>query len=169
MSYTKPDGMPQGLAYYFTNKLREALIAEIIAINGYEEHIANSNMPEVNEAWNTIMKDEKEHYGEFLKLLRKYDPAEYQGYMEHAHMNFMPSPMQAYQPDYDKQIILNNIREDIKGEFEAVILYEQLIIEMPFQDIRETFHSIITTEKEHTEHLTELLLALDQDKYDDLT
>lgn len=41
MSYTNPEGQPQGYSYYFTNLLREALIAEIIAINGYEEHIAN--------------------------------------------------------------------------------------------------------------------------------
>lgn len=35
--------------------------------------------------------------------------------------------MQLYNPSYDKQIILNNIREDIKGELEAVILYEEEI------------------------------------------
>lgn len=33
--------------------------------------------------------------------------------------------MQTYKANYDKQIILNYVREDIKGELEAVILYEQ--------------------------------------------
>jgi rubrerythrin len=169
MSYTNPGGQPQGYPYYFTNKLREALISEIIAINGYEEHIANSNMPGVNAIWTNIIGDEKQHYGQFLILLHKYDPFEYQEYIAHSHDTFQITPMQVYEPVYNQQIILNNIREDIKGEFEAVILYEQIAIEMPYQDIRDTFHSIATTEKEHAEHLTKLLITLDPVKYNGLT
>jgi len=169
VSYTNPDGQPQGYPYYFTNKLREALISEIIAINGYTEHIANSNMPGVNEVWNNIIRDEKQHYGQFLTLLRKYDPSEHHEYLTHSKDTFHITPMQVYTPVYNEQIILNNIREDIKGEFEAVILYEQLAIEMPYQDIKDTFHSITTTEKEHAEHLTKLLITLDKDKYNGLT
>lgn len=48
--------------------------------------------------------------------------------------------MQEYKPNYDKQIILNNIREDIKGEFEAVILYEQYLSVIPYVDVRDTLH-----------------------------
>lgn len=59
MSYTNPDGQPQGIASLDTNKLREILIAEIDAINGYADHIANSNMEEINDAWRSIMRDEK--------------------------------------------------------------------------------------------------------------
>jgi rubrerythrin len=160
--------MPQGYPNYFTNKLREAIIGEIIAINGYAEHIANSNMSAVNQVWQHILEDEKRHYGEFLSLLRKYDSGEYQEYLSHTKDRFPNMQMQEYQPDYDKQLILNNIREDIKGELEAVILYEQIIVEMPYQDIRDTFKSIINDEKEHTEHLTKLLVSIDKDKYDGL-
>ena len=78
MSYTHPYGQPQGVAFLNTNKLREILIAEIDAINGYEDHIANSNMEDVNAAWKSIAGDEKKHYGMILTLLRKYDPAQYQ-------------------------------------------------------------------------------------------
>ncbi len=169
MSYTKPDGQPQGVAVYFTNKIREALIAEVVAINQYEEHIANSDMTEVNEVWNHIIQDEKDHYGMFLTLLRKYDPTQYQKYLFHKDDTFQPSPMQSYQPDYSKNLILGNIRSDIKGEFEAVVLYEQLILEMPFQDMKDTFHNVVTAEKEHAEHLTKLLLSLDKQKYNELT
>lgn len=76
--------------------------------------------------------------------------------------------MQTYKPEYDKQLILNNVREDIKGEFEAVILYEQDIVEIPHQDIREVLFSIIREEKGHAEHLTQILLKYDLDKYDSL-
>ncbi|MBU3144361.1 ferritin-like domain-containing protein [Clostridium sp. CF012] len=166
MSYTNSNGQPQGFAKIDTNKLREILIAEIIAINGYAEHIANSNMEDINAIWNHIMEEEKKHYGMILTLLRKYDPFQYKSYKEHIGDKSGPiSPMQIYTPKYDKQIILNNIRQDIKGEFEAVILYEQLLVTIPYQDIRYALFSIINDEKEHTEHLTQLLLKYDENKY----
>lgn len=169
MSYTHPYGQPQGIALLDTNKLREILIAEIDAINGYAEHIANSNVEEINKAWKSIMGDEKKHYGMILTLLRKYDPAQFQAYKENIGRKLGPkSPMQEYIPNYDIQIILNNIREDIKGELEAVILYEQELSMLPYQDVRDALYSIINEEKGHAEHLTQLLLKYDADKYDGL-
>lgn len=169
MSYTNREGQPQGVARIDTNKLREILIAEIIAINGYAKHIANSNMKEINEVWHDIIKDEKKHYGMILTLLRKYDPCEYKGYVDHKDDNLGQIPtMQTYKASFDKQIILNDIREDIKGEFEAVILYEHQIVTIPYHDIRRTLYSIINDEKEHAEHLTKILLKYDKDEYDGL-
>jgi len=104
-----------------------------------------------------------------LTLLRKYDPNQYQSYKEHIGDKSGPkSPMQAFTPNYNKQVILNNIREDIKGEFEAVILYEQMLAIIPYPDIRYTIYSIINEEKGHAEHLTQLLLKYDSDKYNGL-
>ena len=169
MSYTNGYGMPQGFAKLDTNKLREILIGEIIAINGYAEHIANSNMEDVNAAWTSIMGDEKKHYGMILTLLRKYDPAQYQSYIENIGDKLSPkSPVQKFTPNYDKQIILNNIREDIKGEFEAVILYEEQLAIIPYQDVRYALYSIINEEKGHAEHLTQLLLKYDSQSYNGL-
>ena len=169
MSYTYPTGFPQGVAYPFTNKMREVLIAEIVAINGYRTHIANCNMPDINEALHKIMADEKKHYGWILALLRKYDPVEYQMYLMHKSLDTgSRSPMQSFTPQYDKQIILNNLRDDIKGELEAVILYEEEFCYFPYQDIRSTMQTIINEEKGHTEHLTELVLKYDPDPYDGL-
>lgn len=54
MSYTNLHGQPQGIAIYDT-----ILIAEIDAINTYADHIANSNMEDVNKVWRDIIKDEK--------------------------------------------------------------------------------------------------------------
>lgn len=126
-------------------------------------------MEDINAAWKSIMEDEKEHYGMILSLLRKYDPVQYQSYIDHIGDKSGPkSPMQIYTPKYDKQIILNNVREDIKGEFEAVILYEQQLAIIPYEDVRCALYSIISEEKGHAEHLTQLLLKYDTDKYDGL-
>lgn len=169
MSYTNPYGQPQGLAKTVANKLRETLVAEIIAINGYTEHIANSDMEEINKAWHSIMDDEKKHYGMFLTLLRKYDPAQYKAYREFiGTASRVASPMQTYTPNYNRQIILNNIREDIKGEFEASVLYEQIASEVTINDVRQTLITISDEEKGHAEHLTRLLLKYDNDKYNGL-
>ncbi len=102
-------------------------------------------------------------------MLRKYDPAQYQAYKDHIGDKLGPkSPMQTYKPNYDKQIILNNVREDIKGEFEAVILYEQQLAIIPYPDVRCALYSIINEEKGHAEHLTQLLLKYDTDPYNGL-
>lgn len=168
MSYTSPNGQPQGYANSSVNKVREALMSEVIAINGYAEHIANSNMQVVNDVWKRIMQDEKDHFGMFLELIRKYDPVEYQQYQIHMRENVTVTPVQSYNPSYDKQLILNNIRSDIKGELEAIVLYEQHQDEIPHQDIKDTFEKVMNDEKSHTEHLTNLLLKYDPDKYNNL-
>lgn len=170
MSYTYPIGQPQGEPAQFTNILREILIAEIYAMHGYQQHIADSNMAEINTVWHSIMLDEKKHYGWLLVLLRKYDPEEEQAYQQHLNARLSPNtPMQAYKPDYGRQIILNNIRQDIKGELEAVVLYEEQLQHMPYLDLRQTLQNIISDEKGHAEHLTRLLLKYDPDPYDGLT
>ncbi len=168
MSYTHPEGQPQGPARHFVNKLREILIAEIIAINGYQSHIAQSNIEEINAAWHNIMQDEKKHYGWILCLLRKYDPDQYRQYLEHK--NNAPGPETPLYPEErtDQRTILNHIRDDIKGELEAVILYEAEWSDFPYKDIRTILHSIILEEKGHAEHLTRLLLKYDPDRYDSL-
>jgi len=159
MSYTNRSGAPQGIAKFDTNKLREILIGELVAINGYAEDIANSNMADINAVWNSIMEDEKKHFSMILTLLRKYDPFQYKSYKEHMGDKSSPiSPMQKFTPNYNKQLILNNIREAIKGELEAVILYEELLDSLPYPDIRNALCFIINAEKGHAEHLTQILL-----------
>jgi rubrerythrin len=64
--------------------------------------------------------------------------------------------------------ILNDIRDDIKGELEAVILYEAQLPKYPCRDIRTTLQAVIDDEKGHAEHLTRLLLKYDVDPYDEL-
>ncbi len=219
MSYTNPHGHPQGLPEKVTNLLRQVIIAEIVAINGYQRHILTSNIPAVNEAWYHIMLDEKSHYIIALDLLRKYDPVEYKFFMTPHEINLgleavqnsvnisktqnsqfvsstpnssntqnhpystpnlqntnsssshgsgrksAASSQQNRMVTYDKLLILNNVRDDIKGELEAVILYEDEISHIQQKDIRHALQKIIDDEKEHTEHLTQVLFAFDPDPY----
>lgn len=167
MSYTYPDGQPQGKALRFANQLREIMIAEIYAINGYQSHIADSNIEEINTAWQHIMQDEKNHYGQILQLLRKYDPEQAKQFANHKKDSPGKAPLHSFSPP-ENYAVLNNIREDVKGEMEAVILYEELILKFPYEDARRTLRSIIDEEKGHAEHLTRLLLKFDPDKYNGL-
>ena len=167
MSYTYPDGQPQGQALRFTNRLREIMIAEVIAINGYQSHIADSSNEEINTAWQHIMQDEKDHYGEILNLLRKYDPEQAKQFADHKKDNPGKAPLHMF-GGAANHAILNNIREDVKGELEAVILYEELLLKFPYEDARRTLHSIIDEEKGHAEHLTKLLMKFDPDQYNNL-
>lgn len=165
MSYTNLTGQPQGIPQTIASKIREALISEIIAINGYANHIANSNMQEVNTVWKEIMEDEKKHYNMFIDLIRKYDLTEYHLFLKHESDSYVKELLQVYKSEYNRQLILNNIREDIKGESEAIILYEQLASELPYQDIIDVLDFVITDEKEHTEELTALLTIYDSIEY----
>jgi rubrerythrin len=165
MNYTNPSGQPQEYTHTFISRIREALIAEIIAINQYTSHIANSVMTDINKVWQGIMQDEKNHYGLFLSLIEKYDKDEHEQYLKFKNIDINVTAMQEYKGEYDKQIILNNIREDIKGELEAVIIYEDYIELMPYQDAKDVFKFVINDEKEHIEHLTRVLLKYDPDRY----
>lgn len=166
MSYTNPLGYPQGAAISVTNLLRQVIISEIVAINAYQSHILNSNIPEINEAWHHIMLDEKSHYAIAIDLLRKYDPVEYKYFSTpHEENACVKVPLQVYNASFEKQIILNNIRDDIKGELEAVILFEDNLTKIHEKDVRAALKGIINDEKEHTEHLTQILLKYDPDPY----
>ncbi|AZR73261.1 rubrerythrin [Anoxybacter fermentans] len=167
MSYTT-DRQPQGYPYFPTNKIREAMIGELVAINDYAYHISHSDIEEINEIWQHIMDDEKRHYGMFLDLLRKYDPAQYEMFKKvkkQIHINKKIKNPTCSSKKYNQDLILNYIRNDIKGELEAIILYEQHITEIPCKEVREVFHKIINDEKEHVEELTIVLLKYDKDKY----
>jgi rubrerythrin len=169
MSYTHPYGQPQGAAQKFTNRLREVLIGEIIAINGYQAHIAQSDIDEINAAWHSIMLDEKKHYGWILQLLRKYDPEQNKQFLAHQSDDPGPkTPVQLQNSQSSGTAILNFLRDDVKGELEAVILYEEDLSRYPYEDIRKTLRAIIEEEKGHAEHLTRLLLKYDPDRYDEL-
>ena len=53
--------------------LREDLIGELGAINQYEEHIDESDDEEIKKVLGHIRDDEKEHFAELTKIIRKLD------------------------------------------------------------------------------------------------
>lgn len=53
--------------------LREDLIGELGAINLYQKHIDAIDDEEVKKMLQHIVDDEKEHYAELTKIIRKLD------------------------------------------------------------------------------------------------
>jgi len=53
--------------------LREDLIGELEAINQYQEHIDEIDNEEAKKVLGHIRDDEKEHFAELVKVLRKLD------------------------------------------------------------------------------------------------
>lgn len=165
MSYTVADGIPQGTPLDKVGLLRQALIAEIIAINGYELHIAYSPIKELNQIWYDIVAEEKRHYGMFLELIREYDPGQMEMYLEvrdRIKIDNTNLPQCALIP---QTTYLNLVREDIKGENEAVLLYDNNVANINDNNIRDVYKSIIMDEKRHIEMLTSAMLQYDHQPY----
>ena len=63
-----------------TNKdlksLREDLIGELQAIDQYQDHIDETTDEEIKKVLGHIRDDEKEHFAELTKLIRKLDSTE---------------------------------------------------------------------------------------------
>ncbi|NPA75739.1 MAG: rubrerythrin [Euryarchaeota archaeon] len=53
--------------------VRIGIIAELDAINLYEQLAAQAHDPLVRRVFMDIAEEEKEHFGEFMELLRKLD------------------------------------------------------------------------------------------------
>ncbi len=53
--------------------LREDLVGELGAINQYQEHIDEIEDEEVKKVLGHIRDDEKEHFAELAKIIRKLD------------------------------------------------------------------------------------------------
>lgn len=168
MSYTT-NKQPQGKAFDLLGFLREGLISEIVAINGYSTHIDEISIVEIKELLTHIMEDEKRHYGQFLEAIRRYDKEESEVYKEALdHVKIKDKPLKKTFHENKKlgaYIILNKIREDIKGELEAILLYEDLLKNIEDKDLLKMIKDITKEEKEHVEELTLALLRLDSDKY----
>ncbi|SHI95497.1 Rubrerythrin [Clostridium cavendishii DSM 21758] len=172
MSYTT-NRQPQGILINKETFLREGMIAEIVAINDYSRFISLTSNKEVKDLFYHIMEDEKEHYGMFLNTLRNIDndheklKAEIKDHIQISEK--YKHKFKEYSTVKDmKNELLMNIREAIKGELEAIVLYESFIknlSEEDEEDIVEIIVKIIKDEKEHTEELTLALTLLDEDKY----
>lgn len=167
MSYTT-EKQPQGMPVNLTNFLREASIGELVAINGYQKHIQNCNIQDVKKILEHIMEDEKRHYGMLLHLIRKCDPDQFKKAVDvHDHTKVK---CKTFHEDTSKKKstdsnLLKDIREDIKGELEAIIAYEEIITKIQDKEAIEMIKEITLDEKEHVEELTYIILRLDDHCY----
>ncbi|WP_194189870.1 ferritin family protein [Clostridium chrysemydis] len=173
MSYTT-NRQPQGTLIDKVNFLREGMIAEIVAINDYSHFIKLTNNKEIKEIFHHIMEEEKEHYGLFLNALRKYDKKqeEYEAKVKN-HQSLNKKDFSKYS-DFSlsktkDSNLLDYLREAIKGELEAISLYEFFISNISDDFLIALINKIINDEREHIEELTLCLTFLDKDKYGPLS
>lgn len=165
MSYTT-DRQPQGMERNIETFLREGMIAEIVAIDDYSHYISLTDNKEVKDIFYQIMKREKEHYGMFLEALRKVDKEE--GEIKkriYSEINIYSKQKYKESIKAEKGDLLESIRVLIKGELEAVILYEAFLKDIKDQSVVSIISEIIKDEKEHVEELTKALTTIDEDSY----
>ena len=62
--------------------LREDLIAELQAINQYQEHVLDLENEEAVTKLEHIIEEEKEHVAELLRLIQNLDPAQAEKFKE---------------------------------------------------------------------------------------
>ena len=62
--------------------LREDIIGELQAINQYQEHIDEANDEKIKNVLSHIRDDEKEHFAELTKLIRKIDEIQEQKFQK---------------------------------------------------------------------------------------
>lgn len=166
MSYTT-NRQPQGRVKSAENFLREGMIAEIVAIDDYSKFISLTDNKELKELFYHIREDEKEHYGLFLEALRKIDKEEVEAYkeaQEHVKINTREKYKEGNSKNGKGSLIMH-IREAIKGELEAILLYEEFIINLDDTTLIRIIEHIIRDEKEHVEELTRAMLILDKERY----
>ncbi|MBY0756757.1 ferritin-like domain-containing protein [Clostridium sardiniense] len=165
MSYTT-ERQPQGMERNIETFLREGMIAEIVAIDDYSHFISLTDNKEVKDIFYQIMKREKVHYGMFLDALRKVDREE--GELKrkiYSEINIYSKQKYKESTKVEKGDLLDAIRILIKGELEAIILYEEFINNIKDQSIVCIINQIIREEKEHVEELTKALTTIDEDSY----
>lgn len=167
MSYTT-NRQPQGLLKDKQTLLREGMISELVAINDYTKFISATDNKEIKDLFHHIREEEKHHYMEFLDALRSVDEEECK-LSEESSDHIQISSKDKYKDEMhlknSKSGLLTDIRDSIKGELEAIILYEDLISNLDDENLISLIRHIVKEEKEHTEELTRALLILDKDQY----
>ena len=167
MSYTTSK-QPQGTARILPNFLREAMIGELVAINDYQQHLGQCPIDDVRKILEHIMEDEKRHYGMLLELSRKCDPVQFKKAIEISdHISLKCKSLNEHndKKKISQSSLLIKIREDIKGELEAIIAYEDIIHRIDDKEAIDMITEIVNDEKEHVEELTYILQRLDSDCY----
>lgn len=167
MSYTT-NRQPQGILKDDETFLREGLISEIVAINDYSHFLNLTENKEVKDIFYHIMQEEKEHYGLFLEALRLLDKEQCilsQEVNEHVKITTKNSYKEYSSGKENRTLLLTNIREAIKGELEAIILYNNFLNDIESKELFNLIKKITHDEKEHVEELTKALVILDKDEY----
>lgn len=147
--------------------LMEGMISEITAVNDYSYSLSLTENKEIKDMLYHIMKEEKKHCGSFLKALQKTDKEFFSAY-EHADKqlkNTSKISYNEYSGGKENKLLLTSIRNAIKDELEAIILYTNFLENVKSNELFKVIKVISINKKEHIEKLTRLLNLIDSDSY----
>ncbi len=158
MSYTT-EGMPQGVPVSQKGLIRNALIGEINAINNYQRSIAYSDITKLNAFLLEIMNDEIRHYTLLTEYLNKLDKEQADAFKEIKksgfNVDYKQNPFEVkMQPTTN---IVSQLRNNIKGELEAILSYDEIEFKLRDQEGKTLIHNITNDEKEHIAELDALI------------
>ena len=143
---------------------------------GMASSIASFNLKEICDTTIALMKNPDHEVSDTLLApdfvgggYILYDKEEFEVYVDSIdHVEIKDKPLKKTYHENKKLTaysILNKIRDDIKGEYEAILLYDDLINKIEDKCLVKMIKDITKDEKEHVEELTLALMRLDSDKY----
>lgn len=148
--------------------IKEILINKLDSINTYSDFIKITDNIDVKNILHKIIIEEKEHYGLFLKTLQEIDKEQEEiNYEVNSSLHLI---QKGTYKDYsigkeNRNLLLVNLRNAIKGELEILILYEALLDNIDNKKIASIIEKVSKDEKRHVEELTRALITLDEDSY----
>jgi rubrerythrin len=147
--------------------LIEGMISEITAVNDYSYSLTLTENKEIKDILYRIMKENKKHYGAFLKALQSTDKefSSTSQDIDNQTKNNSKISYNEYLGSKESKLLLTSIRNAIKDELEAIILYTNFLDNVKSNELFKIIKVISLNKKEHIEKLTKLLNLIDSDSY----
>lgn len=148
--------------------LMEGMISELTAINDYSYSLSLTENKEIKDVLYHIIKEEKEHYGAFLEALRSIDKELYSAYQQvnkQVNITQKNTYNEYLNGKENKTLLMTSIRNAIKGELEAIMLYTNFLDNVKSNELFKIIKVITLNEKQHVEELTKLMNLIDTDSY----
>lgn len=147
--------------------LMEGMISEITAVNDYSYSLTLTENKEIKDILYHIMKENKKHYGAFLKALQSTDKefSSTSQDIDNQTKNDSKISHNEYLGSKESKLLLTSIRNAIKDELEAIILYTNFLDNVKSNELFKIIKVISLNKKEHIEKLTKLLNLIDSDSY----
>ncbi len=147
--------------------LMEGMISELTAVNDYSYSLTLTENKKVKDTLYQIMKENKKHYGAFFKALQTTDKEFFSAsqHIDDRNKNNLKISNNEYLDSKESKLLLTSIRNAIKDELEAIMLYTNFLDNIKSNELFKIIKVISLNKKEHIEKLTKLLNLIDSDSY----